>query len=229
MNEKILVADDEQEIADLVEVCLSGEGFEVCKFYNGKDALDFAMTQQVDLAVLDVMMPDVDGFSMVQTLRSRYLFPIIMLTAKCADNDKIKGLMLGADDYITKPFSPPELAARVKTQLRRYTRYNSSAPSANVIDIRGLNINNDTHKCVINGREVVLTPIEFSVLWYLCSHKNTVISSEQLFEEVWGEKFLDSANTVMAHIARLREKLGEPPRKPKYIKTVWGVGYTIEE
>lgn len=229
MNEKILVVDDEHEIADLVEVCLANEGFVVHKFYGGEEALDFARTEEVDLAVLDVMLPDVDGFTMVQTLRSRFVFPIIMLTAKCTDADKITGLMLGADDYITKPFSPPELVARVKTQLRRYTRYNSAASAANVIDIRGLSINSDTHRCAINNREVVLTPIEFSVLWYLCSHKNTVISSEQLFEEVWGEKFLDRSNTVMAHIARLREKLGEPPRNPKYIKTVWGVGYTIEE
>lgn len=229
MNARILVVDDEKEIADLVEVCLSNEGFEVAKFFNGTDALNYAQSGNIDLAVLDVMLPDVDGFSMVQKLRNRFVFPIIMLTAKCEDSDKITGLMLGADDYITKPFSPPELVARVKTQLRRYTRYNSSAPRANEIDIRGLTINNDNHKCTLNGREVVLTPIEFSVLWYLCSHKNTVVSGEELFEAVWGEKFLDSSNTVMAHIARIREKLGEPPRNPKYIKTVWGVGYTVEE
>lgn len=229
MNEKILVVDDETEIADLVEVCLSNEGFEVKKFYCGTDALEYAEGGAVDLAVLDVMLPDVDGFTMVQKLRVNFLFPIIMLTAKCEDSDKITGLMLGADDYITKPFSPPELVARVKTQLRRYTRYNSAAPKANEIDIRGLSINNDNHKCMRDGKEIALTPIEFSILWYLCSHKNTVVSGEELFEAVWGEKYLDSSNNVMAHIARLREKLGEPPRNPKYIKTVWGVGYTIEE
>ena len=229
MSEKILVVDDEKAIADLVEVCLENEGFDVRKFYCGKDALDFMKNESCDLAVLDVMMPDIDGFTLVRKLRGRFVFPIIMLTAKCEDTDKITGLMLGADDYITKPFSPPELVARVKTQLRRYTRYNSAAPTANEIDVRGLSINNDNHKCTLNGKEVTLTPIEFSVLWYLCSHKNTVVSGEELFEAVWGEKFLDSSNTVMAHIARIREKLGEPPRAPKYIKTVWGVGYTIEE
>lgn len=229
MNGKILVVDDEKEIADLVEVCLVNEGFDVRKFYCGADALDFARTEDCDLAVLDVMLPDIDGFALVQKLRSRFMFPIIMLTAKCEDSDKITGLMLGADDYITKPFSPPELVARVKTQLRRYTRYNSAAQKSNEIDIRGLSINNDNHKCTLNGREVVLTPLEFSMLWYLCSRKNIVVSGEELFEAVWGEKYLDSSNTVMAHIARIREKLGEPPRKPKYIKTVWGVGYTIEE
>ena len=229
MNEKILVADDEKAIADLVEACLENEGFDVRKFYCGKDALDFTKNESCDLAVLDVMMPDIDGFTLVQKLRSRFVFPIIMLTAKCGDSDKITGLMLGADDYITKPFSPPELVARVKTQLRRYTRYNSAAPKADEIDIRGLSINNDNHKCTLNGKEITLTPIEFSVLWYLCGHKNTVVSGEELFEAVWGEKYLDSSNTIMAHIARIREKLGEPPRAPKYIKTVWGVGYTIEE
>ena len=229
MNERILVVDDEKEIADLVEVCLANEGFAVRKFYSGEDALDFMRNDEIDLAVLDVMLPDMDGFALVQKLRSRFMFPIIMLTAKCGDTDKIPGLMLGADDYITKPFSPPELVARVKTQLRRYTRYNSAAPRSNEIDIRGLQINNDNHKCTLNGKEVVLTPLEFSMLWYLCSHKNTVVSGEELFEAVWGEKFLDSSNTVMAHIARIREKLSEPPRRPKYIKTVWGVGYTVEE
>lgn len=232
MNERILVADDEKEIADLVEVCLSNEGFSVRKFYGGEEALRFLEASdagEIDLAVLDVMMPDIDGFSLVQKLRARFVFPIIMLTAKCESADKITGLMLGADDYITKPFSPPELVARVKTQLRRYTRYNSAAPRPNEIDIRGLQINNDSHKCTLNGREVILTPLEFSMLWYLCSHKNKVVSGEELFEAVWGEKYLDSSNTVMAHIARIREKLSEPPRNPKYIKTVWGVGYTIEE
>ena len=229
MNGKIMVVDDEKEIADLVEVCLVNEGFDVQKFYCGEDALSFAQSNSIDLAVLDVMLPDIDGFTLVQKLRGSFVFPIIMLTAKCEGSDKITGLMLGADDYITKPFSPPELAARVKTQLRRYTRYNSAIPKPNEIDVRGLQINNDNHKCCLNGKEVPLTPIEFSVLWYLCSRKNNVVSGEELFEAVWGEKYLDSSNTVMAHIARIREKLGEPPRNPKYIKTVWGVGYTIEE
>lgn len=235
MNEKILVVDDEKEIADLVEVCLKNEGYSVCKFYNGTDALACAGRGGIQLGVLDVMLPDIDGFTLVQRLRERFMFPIIMLTAKIEDTDKITGLMLGADDYMTKPFSPPELVARVKTQLRRYTRYNSGDPNSpdpnkpvTEIDVRGLHINSDCHRCTLNGKEVVLTPIEFSILWHLCSRKGSVVSSEELFETVWGEKFLDSSNTVMAHIARLREKLGEPPRRPRYIKTVWGVGYTID-
>lgn len=230
MNEKILVVDDEREIADLVEVCLVNEGFEVRKFYSGEGVAEFVQNEPCDLAVLDVMLPDIDGFSLVRRLRERFVFPIIMLTAKCEDADKITGLMLGADDYITKPFSLPELAARVKTQLRRANVYNGDpTKSLNEIDIRGLNINSDSHRCTLNGKEITLTPIEFNILWYLCSHRGTVVSSEELFENVWGEKYLDSANTVMAHVARLREKLGEPPRRPKYVKTVWGVGYTIEK
>ena len=229
MGKKILVADDEREIADLVEACLAGEGFEVHKSYCGEDALDFVRREGCLLAVLDVMLPDKDGFELVKELRKSFVFPIIMLTARSENNDKITGLMLGADDYITKPFSPSELAARVKSQLRRYTRYNADLQNRNEIVIRGLQINSDSHKCFLNDREVILTPTEFGVLWYLCSHKNSVVSGEELFEAVWGEKYLNSSNTEMAHIARIREKLCEPPRRPKYIKTVWGVGYTVEE
>lgn len=151
-----------------------------------------------------------------------------MLTAKVEDMDKITGLTLGADDYITKPFNPLELVVRVKTQLRRYTRYNPSEKGAVEYDIKGLYICKDTHKCLLNGTELLLTPIEFSILWYLCERRGHVVSSEELFEAVWKDKYLDNNNTVMAHIARLREKMNEPARRPKYIKTVWGVGYTIE-
>lgn len=157
-----------------------------------------------------------------------------MLTAKVEDADKIMGLTIGADDYITKPFNPLEVVARVKTQLRRYVHYNSAANAETEeipieeYDIRGLIINKNTHKCTLYGKEISLTPIEFSILLYLCKNKGKVIPSEELFEKVWGEKFLDNNNTVMAHIGRLREKLKEPAKNPKFIKTVWGVGYTIE-
>lgn len=229
MKEKILIVDDETAIADLVEVYLKNEGFEVCKFYNAKDALQCAMHTELSLAILDVMLPDMDGFLLCQKIREKYLFPIIMLTAKVEDMDKITGLTLGADDYITKPFHPLELMARVKSQLRRYTRYNTQENrELEEYDFRGLHISKSSHKCMLNGKELTLTPIEFSILWYLCEHRGNVVSSEELFESVWGEQYLDNNNTVMTHIARIREKMQEPARKPKYIKTVWGVGYTIE-
>ena len=231
MNAEILVVDDEAAIADLVEVYLKSEGYTVHKFYNATDALACVERQHLDLAILDVMLPDMDGFTLCQRIREGHLFPIIMLTAKVEDMDKIMGLTLGADDYITKPFNPLELVARVKTQLRRYTRYNTApAPKqeAEEYDFRGLQISRTTHKCVLFGEELPLTPLEFSILWYLCERRGTVVPSEELFEAVWGERYLDSNNTVMTHIARLREKMHEPSRKPKFIKTVWGVGYTIE-
>jgi len=248
MNEAILIVDDESAIADLVEVYLKNDGYQVYKFYNAAEALACVNREEISLAILDIMLPDMDGFTLCQRIREQHLFPIIMLTAKVEDMDKITGLTLGADDYMTKPFNPLELVARVKTQLRRYTRYNIHVENAAVnasgtigtadfgadheqeeLDIRGLYISKKSHKCTLNGKELALTPLEFNILWYLCEQRGRVVSSEQLFETVWGEKYLDNNNTVMAHIARIREKLHEPTRKPKFIKTVWGVGYTIEE
>ena len=231
MAETILVVDDEKEIADLVELYIQNENYSVCKANNAADALDFLKNENISLALLDVMLPDMDGFKLCQKIREKYMFPIIMLTARVEGMDKITGLTLGADDYITKPFNPLEVVARVKTQLRRYTRYNTKEPESekNEYDFGGLYICLDSHKCILYGEEISLTPIEFGILWYLCEKRRTVISSEELFEAVWGEKYFDSNNTVMAHIARLREKMHESPRKPKFVKTVWGVGYTIEQ
>lgn len=227
-----MVVDDEQAIADLIEVYLKNENYIVHKFYNGAQALACLSSQKIDLAVLDVMLPDIDGFTILKRIREQFFFPVIMLTAKIEDMDKINGLMLGADDYMTKPFNPLELTARVKSQLRRFQTYNQEClkqgEEVQELDFKGLVINADTHKCSLFGEEISLTPIEFSILWYLCEHRGVVVSSEELFEAVWGEKYLDSNNTVMAHIARLREKLHEPPRKPKFVKTVWGVGYKVE-
>lgn len=233
MSTQILVVDDEAPIADLVEVYLQNEGYRVHKCGTGREALEIVEREEIDLAVLDVMLPDLDGFAICRKIREEHFFPIIMLTAKVEDMDKIMGLTIGADDYITKPFNPMELVARVKTQLRRSTRYNPSAGGAEPvrereIDIRGLVINQDRHKCTLYGRPVNLTPMEFGILWYLCEHQGRVVPSEELFEAVWGEKFLDNNNTVMAHIGRLREKLRDSSRNPKFIKTVWGVGYQIE-
>ncbi len=231
MNEKILVVDDEKEIADLLKLYLENDGYCVQTFDNGADALKSVAEDAPDLAILDIMLPDTDGFSVCRKIREKHFFPVIMLTAKVADEDKIMGLTIGADDYITKPFNPLEVVARVKTQLRRAQRYNASPlreAEKNEFDIRGLLINRDSHKCVLFGKELSLTPTEFSLLWYLCEHQGKVVTSEELFEAVWKEKFWDNNNTVMAHIGRLREKMGEPARNPKFIKTIWGVGYEIE-
>ena len=211
MNEKILVVDDETEIADLIEVYLNNDGYTVYKFYNGIDALKCIEEIEIDLAILDIMLPDIDGFRICQKIREKFYFPIIMLTAKIDDSDKIMGLTIGADDYITKPFNPLEVVARVKTQLRRYQKYNNSKQNPTIVkneyDIRGLIINRDSHKCFLFGKELQLTPIEFSILWYLCEHQGKVVPSEELFEAVWKEKYFNNNNTVMAHIGRLREKM----------------------
>jgi two-component system response regulator VanR len=226
MSETILIVDDEKEIADLVELYLRNENYHIEKAVDSETALDILEKKKIGLALLDVMLPDMDGFTLCKKIREKHLFPIIMLTAKNTDIDKINGLTLGADDYITKPFSPLELTARVKTQLRRFREYNSK--ESDVYDKNGLYVCNDTHICTLYDQPIALTPTEFKLLWYLCERQGKVVSSEQLFEDVWEEKYLDNNNTVMSHIARLREKLGEPPRKPKFIKTVWGVGYKID-
>ena len=231
-NEIILLVDDEKEIADLLEVYLKNENYQIRKFYNPVDALACVEQEPISLAILDIMMPGMDGFSLLQKIREKYLFPIIMLTAKSEDIDKIQGLTLGADDYIVKPFNPLEVVARVKTQLRRYKQYNigrGMSEEMTEYDEKGLYICPSSHKCTLNGETLPLTPFEFNILWYLCKNHGRVVSAEELFETLWGEKFFESNNnTVMAHIVRIREKMNEPARKPRYIKTVWGVGYTIE-
>lgn len=197
MADRIIVVDDEREIADLIGLYLENDGYEVHKFLNGADALSFVEKCEPALAVLDVMLPDTDGFALLRKMREKHDFPIIMLTA------------------------------RVKTVLRRCRR---GAETIDEMDIRGLTINRASRRCRLFGRELALTPTEFDILWYLCDNAGRVVASEELFEAVWKEKFLtSSSNTVMAHIGRLREKMHEPARKPKFIKTVWGVGYEIEK
>ena len=228
----ILVVDDEKEIADVIELYLQNDQYQILKFYTGQEALDCINSTKIDLAILDIMLPDVDGFQILKQIREKYTFPVIMLTAKTEYMDKITGLTLGADDYIPKPFNPLELVARVKAQLRRYMKYNGGekATSENIIDFAGLVMNRDTHECIYNERELMLTPIEFDILWLLCENRGKVISSEQLFEQIWKEKyFKNSNNAVMVHIRHLREKMGDNRRKSDFIKTVWGVGYKVEK
>jgi len=234
----ILIVDDEIEIVELVELYLINENYTVFKCYSGNEAIKTLENKgaQIDLALLDIMLPDMDGFHICKIIREKYTFPIIMLTAKVQDIDKINGLMIGADDYITKPFNPLVVVAKVRAQLRRYTKYNVKSESAkepeidveNVFEYEGLVINNKSHQCALYDKQVLLTPIEFKILWALCENVGNVVSAEALFEHVWGEKYLDCNNTVMVHIRRLREKLQEPSRNPKFVKTVWGVGYKIE-
>lgn len=231
MSEKILVVDDEKEITDLISLYLRNENFTVCPFYDSLKAHDAAMSEEFDLAILDVMMPNMDGFKLCEEIRKKHNYPIIMLTAKEAEIDKIMGLSLGADDYITKPFRPLELLARIKAQLRRYKKYNpqTNAEDSCVITINGLMLNNLTHECTLDEKPLSLTPTEFTILYALCQKKGQVISAEDLFHCVWGDEYFSkSNNTITVHIRHIREKMNDSFEEPKYIKTVWGCGYKIE-
>ena len=229
----ILVVDDEQEIADLVEIYLVSDGYKVFKASNAQDGLDILDKEDIHLCLLDIMMPGMNGLEMCKKIRETNNIPIIMLSAKSTDLDKILGLGTGADDYVVKPFNPLELTARVKSQLRRYTQLN---PNSNVhetvkneISIRGLTINKDNHKVTVYDEEVKLTPIEFDILYLLASNPGKVFSTDEIFEKVWNEKVYEANNPVMVHIRRLRGKMKEDERQDKIITTVWGVGYKIEK
>ena len=224
---KVLVVDDEKEIADLVELYLKNDGFEVYKFYTGNEALQCVDVQDIDLAILDIMFPDISGLVICQTIRENYNFPIIMLTAKETEIDTITGLTIGADDYVTKPFRPLELMARVKAQLRRYKTM-TPKEEKNMVTIGALTIDQDNHQCILNNQTLSLTPTEFSILWLLCKHKGKVVTVDQIFQELWGEKYYtNSSSSIMVHIRHLREKMDDSAENPKYIQTVWGVGYKI--
>ncbi len=232
MREKILVVDDEKEIADLVTLYLENEGFQVYKCYSGPDAIKCISQERLDLAILDIMLPGISGLEIYRKIRESHTFPVIMLTAKGEEMDKITGLTLGADDYMTKPFLPLELVARVKAQLRRYKRYNTGGErpgEEDVVTVSGLTLNSRTHECFLNERLLSLTPTEFSILKILCSRRGEVVSAEELFHLIWeDEYYTKNNNTITVHIRHLREKMGDSFENPKYIKTVWGCGYKIE-
>ena len=228
----ILVVDDEKEIAELVEIYLVSDGYKVFKAYNAEEGFKILEEQEIHLVLLDIMMPGMNGLEMCRKIRTKSNIPIIMLSAKSTDLDKIVGLTGGADDYVTKPFNPLELTARVKSQLRRYTQLNpnsTSTPVSNEITIRNLTINKDNHRVTIDGEDIKLTPIEFEILFLLASHPGKVFSTDEIFEKVWNEKVYEANNTVMVHIRRLRGKMREDTRENKIITTVWGVGYKIEK
>lgn len=228
----ILVVDDDKEIADLVEIHLVGDGYQVYKAYDAREGLKLLCEHDIKLAILDIMMPGTDGISMCKTIRETSTIPIIMLSAKSTDLDKIVGLGAGADDYVIKPFNPLELTARVKSQLRRYTTFNPNSSGQQFtkeIQLENLTINRENHRVVAYDKEVKLTPIEFDILYLLSSNLGKVFSTEEIFEQVWNEKMYEANNTVMVHIRRLREKIELDSRNAQIIKTVWGVGYKIEK
>ena len=232
MPDKILIVDDEVEIADLIETYLKNEDYAVYKFYSAKDALACIDETELDLAILDIMLPDIDGFTICRKIREKHTYPIIMLTAKDAETDKITGLTLGADDYITKPFQPLEMVARVKSQLRRYKKYTlpQTAKTDHILCCSDLIVDTKKHECLQNNKPVSLTPTEFSILQILLENKGNVLSGEELFRRIWkDEYYTKSNNTITVHIRRLREKLNDTLENPKYIKTIWGVGYKIDE
>jgi response regulators consisting of a cheY-like receiver domain and a winged-helix DNA-binding domain len=227
----ILVVDDEKEIAELVEIHLVSDGYKVFKAENAEEGLKILEEEEIHLALIDIMMPGISGLEMCKKIRETKNIPIIMLSAKSSDLDKILGLGTGADDYVTKPFNPLELTARVKSQLRRYTQFNPNnmETNKNEITIKGLTINKDNHKVIIYDEEVKLTPIEFDILYLLASNAGKVFSTDEIFEKVWNEKVYEANNTVMVHIRRLRGKMKDDERVDKIITTVWGVGYKVEK
>lgn len=228
---KILVVDDDKEIADLVEIHLVSDGYTVFKSYDARQALKILEEEEIDLAILDIMMPGTDGIALCKMIRENNTIPIIMLSAKSSDLDKIVGLGAGADDYVIKPFNPLELTARVKSQLRRYTTLNPNSinqQASKEIRLENLSINKENHRVIAYEKEVKLTPIEFDILYLLANNLGKVFSTEEIFENVWNEKMYEANNTVMVHIRRLREKIELDSRNAMIIKTVWGVGYKIE-
>ena len=228
---KILVCDDDREIVEAIEIYLSQEGYQILKAYDGIEALEILEKEEVNLLIIDVMMPRLDGIRATLKIREKNSLPIIILSAKSEDTDKILGLNIGADDYVTKPFNPLELVARVKSQLRRFNELGGTAqePKETIYKVGGLQINDDNKEVTVDGDAIKLTPIEFDILYLLASNPGRVFSTDEIFEKVWNEKVYEANNTVMVHIRRLRGKMKEDTRQDKIITTVWGVGYKIEK
>lgn len=226
---KILVCDDDREIVNAIEVYLNNEGYEVLKAYDGLEALQILDREEVHLVLMDIMMPNLDGQRATMKIRKEKNIPIIMLSAKSEDYDKITGLNLGADDYITKPFNPLELIARVKSQLRRYVNLGSLEKKTGICKTGGLIIDDESKQVTLDGEQVVVTPIEYGILKFLTENAGKVFSMEQIYEAVWKEPAFNPENTVAVHIRRIREKIEIDPKNPRYLKVVWGIGYKIEK
>ncbi|MFC0234887.1 response regulator transcription factor [Fictibacillus phosphorivorans] len=228
MQSRVLIVDDDNDIRNLISVYLENEGMYTLQSENAIDALEQLEKKDFDLIILDIMMPEMDGIEACMRIRQERNMPIIMLSAKSEDMDKIQGLAAGADDYLSKPFNPLELMARVKSQLRRYRKYNQDTDSnRELIEIGDLKINTETRQVWVREKDVRLTPKEFAILELLARNKGIVMSIEKIYEAVWQEDFYKSDSTVMVHITKIREKIEEDPKRPIYIKTVWGVGYKI--
>ncbi|WP_426453343.1 response regulator transcription factor [Paenibacillus sp. S-38] len=225
----VLVADDEPEIAEAIEIYLRTEHMNVLKASNGLEALRILEEEDIHLLILDVMMPMLDGIKTTHRIREQRSIPILMLSAKSEDTDKILGLNVGADDYLTKPFNPMELVARVKSQLRRYTLFGSYQAQENEIRVRGLVLNQASKTVSVEGEEVRLTATEYKILELLMLHKGRVFSIEEIYEKVWKEPYFQAENTVAVHVRRIREKIEINPREPEYLKVVWGIGYKMEK
>ncbi|WP_223592431.1 vancomycin resistance response regulator transcription factor, VanR-F/VanR-M family [Neobacillus bataviensis] len=224
----ILIADDEEEIADLIAIHLEKEGYHVIKASDGQEAVRVVETQSIDLLILDIMMPKMDGYEVTRRIREQHNMPIIFLSAKTSDFDKVQGLVIGADDYVTKPFTPIELVARVNAQLRRFMKLNQpKADNKTPLEYGGLVITPDQRTVTLYGESIELTPKEFDILYLLANHPKKVYSVENIFQQVWGEAYFESGNTVMVHIRTLRKKLEKSKQNHKWIKTVWGVGYSF--
>ena len=228
---KILVCDDDKDIVEAIYIYLTQEGYEVLKAYDGDEAIKVLKSNEVDLLIMDVMMPRLDGIRATLKIRENMSLPIIILSAKSEDADKILGLNIGADDYITKPFNPLELVARVKSQLRRYTQLGSTARSDNQSEFRtgGLVIRDDLKEVTVDGEKVKLTPIEYNILLLLVKNQGKVFSINQIYENIWNEEAIGADNTVAVHIRHIREKIEINPKEPRYLKVVWGVGYKVEK
>ena len=227
---KVLVVDDDREIVDSIAIFLRADGYEIEKAYNGLEALDIVMTHTIHLIILDIMMPELDGIKTLLKLRESRNIPVILLSAKSEDADKILGLTAGADDYVTKPFNPSELVARVKSQLRRYTQLGDAAESGDSIyTVGGLSINDDLKEVTVDGEVVKLTPIEYNILLLLVKNQGKVFSINQIYESIWNEDAIGADNTVAVHIRHIREKIEINPKEPRYLKVVWGVGYKIDK
>lgn len=228
---KILVCDDDREIVEAIDIYLSQEGYEIRKAYDGEEALKVLKEESVDLLIIDVMMPRLDGIRATLKIREGNNIPIIILSAKSEDADKILGLNVGADDYVTKPFNPLELVARVKSQLRRYTQLGSTPAGSGqaVFCTGGLMINDDLKEVTVDGEPVKLTPIEYNILLLLVKNQGKVFSIEQIYESIWNEDAIGADNTVAVHIRHIREKIEINPKEPRYLKVVWGVGYKVEK